>query len=189
MRAASKIGKGAEQYAHHVKGQELPLHEPRGKTGLALAYALSPTGADHCEAAHDPIFEMPGKWLQSVACLGILAPVDSLDLGPRKVRLFIYLQQIFNLYNSVGMCNFVGIPFGPLPFLNLSTVSTRQQDGRRAYGNCLKWAKGPGRWPVCSTPERGCRQTTTHSRNGFSLPLRAGLFRAYVSIKTNLDRR
>jgi len=62
---------------------------------------------------------MPGKWLQSVACLGILAPVDSLDLGPRKVRLFIYLQQIFNLYNSVGMCNFVGIPFGPLPLSKL----------------------------------------------------------------------
>jgi aldehyde:ferredoxin oxidoreductase len=63
MRAAVKIGRGAKQYAQHVKGQELPLHEPRGKTGLGLAYALSPTGADHCEAAHDPIFEKPGKWL------------------------------------------------------------------------------------------------------------------------------
>jgi aldehyde:ferredoxin oxidoreductase len=115
FRAALKIGRGSEQYALHVKGQELPLHEPRGKTGLALAYALSPTGADHSEAPHDPIFEMPGKWLQSVAPIGILEPVESLDLGPKKVRLFFYLQQLFNLYNSVGLCNFVGIPFGPLP--------------------------------------------------------------------------
>jgi aldehyde:ferredoxin oxidoreductase len=31
--AAEKIGKGAEEYALHVKGQPLPMHEPRGKTG------------------------------------------------------------------------------------------------------------------------------------------------------------
>jgi len=109
-----KIGKGSEKYAQHVKGQEIPLHEPRGKTGLGLAYALSPTGADHNEAPHDPIFEMPGKWLSSIAPLGILEPIESLDLGPQKVRLFVYLQQLFNLYNSIGLCNLVGIPFGPL---------------------------------------------------------------------------
>ena len=45
--AAQKIGKGSEKYAMHVKGQELPMHEPRGKNSLALAYSLSPTGADH----------------------------------------------------------------------------------------------------------------------------------------------
>jgi len=113
-RAATQIGNGAEKYAQHVKGQELPMHDPRGKTGLALAYALSPTGADHLEAPHDPIFEMPGKWLRSIAGLGILEPIDALDLGSRKVRLFVYLQQLFNLYNSLGLCYFVGVPFGPL---------------------------------------------------------------------------
>ena len=25
------------------------MHDPRGKTGVALSYALSPTGADHME--------------------------------------------------------------------------------------------------------------------------------------------
>ena len=53
-RAAARIGRGAERFALHVKGQELPMHEPRGKVGLGLAYAISPTGADHVEADHDP---------------------------------------------------------------------------------------------------------------------------------------
>ena len=43
-RAAEQLGQGAERFALHVKGQELPMHDPRGKKGLALAYALSPTG-------------------------------------------------------------------------------------------------------------------------------------------------
>ena len=53
MRAAQKIGKGSERFAIHVKGQEFPMHEPRGKRSLTLAYSVSPTGADHMEAAHD----------------------------------------------------------------------------------------------------------------------------------------
>ena len=157
MRAARKIGKGAEEFAQHVKGQELPLHEPRGKTGLGLAYALSPTGADHCEAAHDPIFEMPGKWLQSVAPLGILEPVESLDLGPKKVRLFMYLQQIFNLYNSLGMCNFVGIPFGPLPLGKLV--------------DCVKAVTGwdTSLWELLKVGERaGAMARFFNDREGFS---------------------
>ena len=56
LRAARKIGRDTEQYAMQVKGQELPNHEPRGKWGVALGYAVSPTGGDHLQAAHDPWF-------------------------------------------------------------------------------------------------------------------------------------
>ena len=40
--AAEKIGKGSQNYAMHVKGQPFPIHEPRGKAGLALAYSIIP---------------------------------------------------------------------------------------------------------------------------------------------------
>ena len=63
-RAAEKIGRGAEKLAMHVKKQELPMHEPRGKRGLVIAYATSPTGADHMEAPHDPTYER--LWRQGV---------------------------------------------------------------------------------------------------------------------------
>jgi len=58
--AAKSIGRGTERYAIQVKGQELPNHEPRGKWGVGLGYAVSPTGADHLQAAHDPWFIHPG---------------------------------------------------------------------------------------------------------------------------------
>lgn len=112
--AAEKIGKGAENYALHVKGQPLPMHEPRGKTGLGLAYALSPTGADHIEAPHDPMFASEAG-LKSILPLGIIEPIPALDLGSKKVRMFTYLQHFYNMFNSIGLCIFTAVPFGPMP--------------------------------------------------------------------------
>jgi len=115
MRAAKKLGSRAERFALHVKGQELPMHEPRGKRSLALAYSLSPTGADHMEEAHDPFYELLNPEGKHVfASLGLLEPVDMLDMGSKKVRAFYYTKQLFDFYNCVGMCMFVGVPIGPL---------------------------------------------------------------------------
>ncbi|HZS32029.1 MAG TPA: aldehyde ferredoxin oxidoreductase family protein [Methylomirabilota bacterium] len=113
-RAAARLGRGAERFALHVKGQELPMHDPRGKKSLSLAYALSPTGADHMEAPHDPLYEGFHPDGHPLGGLGLIEPVKMLDLGPRKVRAFYYTQQIWSLYNSVGMCDFVGTPLNAL---------------------------------------------------------------------------
>jgi aldehyde:ferredoxin oxidoreductase len=113
-RAAERIGRGSEQFAIHVKGQELPMHEPRGKVALSLAYAVSPTGADHMEAIHDPAFEGLGVLDNGLSEVGLLEPLDRMYFGPEKVRAFYYAQAIWSLYNSVGMCDFVGIPIGAL---------------------------------------------------------------------------
>jgi aldehyde:ferredoxin oxidoreductase len=44
---AEKIGGKSKDFAVHVKGLELPMHEPRGQKGMGLAYATSPRGACH----------------------------------------------------------------------------------------------------------------------------------------------
>ncbi len=116
--AAERIGKDAQKYAMHVKGLPLPMHEPRGKTGLGLAYALSPTGADHIEAPHDPMFESEAG-LKNILPLGIIESVPSLELSSHKVRMFAYLQQLYNMFNSIGVCIFTASPFGPLSINNL----------------------------------------------------------------------
>ena len=113
-RAAATLGRGAERFALHVKGQELPMHDPRGKKGLSLAYAISPTGADHMEAPHDPLYEGFHPQGHPMGPLGLIEPVKVLDLGPRKVRAFFLTQQVWSLYNSVGMCDFVGTPLNAL---------------------------------------------------------------------------
>ncbi|NQU75840.1 MAG: aldehyde ferredoxin oxidoreductase family protein, partial [Planctomycetes bacterium] len=48
-RAAEQIGKGAEQYAVHVQGEELPMHDPRLNPGLATAYQIDATPGRHTQ--------------------------------------------------------------------------------------------------------------------------------------------
>jgi aldehyde:ferredoxin oxidoreductase len=45
--AAEKIGRGAEQYAIHVGGQELPAHDPKNAFFYATSYRLDPTPGRH----------------------------------------------------------------------------------------------------------------------------------------------
>ena len=113
-RAAARLGQGAERFALHVKGQELPMHDPRGKKGLSLAYALSPTGADHMEAPHDPAYAGFHPTGHPLGPLGLIEPLDPLALDAAKVRAFFVTQQLWSFYNAVGMCDFVGTPLNSL---------------------------------------------------------------------------
>lgn len=47
MRAANTIGKGAEAYAMHVKGLELPAYEPRGAKSQGFNLVTANVGANH----------------------------------------------------------------------------------------------------------------------------------------------
>jgi aldehyde:ferredoxin oxidoreductase len=105
-RAAKTIGKGAERYALTVKKQALPMHEPRGKNNMALAYATSPTGADHLEAAHDMPFE-DGRWaVPDQHPMGILKGVPARSLDPKKVAWFVQNQHAYSVLNTLSMCFF-----------------------------------------------------------------------------------
>lgn len=103
-RAAEKIGGDAESYSMQVKGQEVPMHEPRLKRGLGLGYCVSPTGADHCHNLHDT-FMTPVNY-EKVRPFGILeeVSVDSLDGG--KVRLYKYWVEMRVAANCLSICQF-----------------------------------------------------------------------------------
>ncbi|MBI5446463.1 MAG: aldehyde ferredoxin oxidoreductase family protein [Deltaproteobacteria bacterium] len=59
-RAATLLGRGAEAYAIHVKGLELPAYEPRGAKSHGFNYATSNIGASHCYGyAGQEIFGVP----------------------------------------------------------------------------------------------------------------------------------
>lgn len=117
-RAAETVGNGTIQYAIQVKGQEPPNHEPRGKWGIALGYAVSNTGADHLQAAHDPGFAKYGQYtsdcnwvdLEDLSPVGIFEPVPAEDLSPAKVRMFVYLQQIWGFHDVIDWCIFTAVP-------------------------------------------------------------------------------
>jgi aldehyde:ferredoxin oxidoreductase len=86
--AIERLGEEVAPCFLHVKGQPVPLHEPRWKTGMGLGYALSPTGADHMHNIHDPFYadeESPA--VNAVRNMGILDAVDPYELSPAKARL------------------------------------------------------------------------------------------------------
>jgi aldehyde:ferredoxin oxidoreductase len=59
-KAARIIGRGAETYAMHVKGLELPAYEPRGAKSQGFNYATSNIGGSHCYGyAGQEIFGVP----------------------------------------------------------------------------------------------------------------------------------
>jgi len=105
--AAQKIGKGAEKFIHQVKGQEIPMHDPRVKTGVGLQYALSDYGADHMKAPHDSFFkDQDSVGIKEMKGLGILEPVSPIDIGEKKVTLFKLLDIYWTVFDILGVCVF-----------------------------------------------------------------------------------
>lgn len=109
-RAAAEIGRGSEEWAMQVHGQELPMHEPKGKWGVGLGYVASVTGADHNTAAQDTLFAGKGRPVDLITTVGVDEPVPPLDLGPRKVRAYAQLANFSALVNCLVLCNFVTAP-------------------------------------------------------------------------------
>jgi aldehyde:ferredoxin oxidoreductase len=105
---AERLGEEAAACFLHVKGQPLPLHEPRWKTGMGLGYALSPTGADHMHNIHDPFYaneESPS--FDAVRNMGILDAVDTFELSPAKARLYVYMMLNKSVNNNLTLCSFM----------------------------------------------------------------------------------
>lgn len=129
-RISDFLGGECKNFAMHVKGQELPMHEPRGKYGVGLGYAVSPIGGDHLQAEHDGAFDpvltgyshhadSPSFFSQQIMPLGILESVESLSIGYKKVRLFTYLQNYWSLFNSLDLCIFA---FGPVRTFKINQI-------------------------------------------------------------------
>ena len=118
-KASEQLGRGAEKFAFHIKGQEMALHDGRGKTGVALGFALSPTGADHLESPHDNAFAAD---ITNLLPLGIYEPVNPLTTDYAKVRYFSLAQKAWGLNNCYGICNFCSVPIHAMTFSKLVDV-------------------------------------------------------------------
>jgi aldehyde:ferredoxin oxidoreductase len=103
-RAAKKLGLKTEKYLVHVKGQEVPMHDPRYRRGQGLGYAVSPTGADHMHNVYDNMYTQSIP--HEIEGLGIVDPVPLEDMGPKKVRLYHYVTTWDSLDNSLCLCMF-----------------------------------------------------------------------------------
>jgi aldehyde:ferredoxin oxidoreductase len=127
MRAAQKIGQGAEKFAMHVKGLEVPMHDPRAKSVLGLGYEVNPHGADHCMNAHDTAFVVANPVLNSFRAMGILEPMPASDLSPKKIDLFRYVHAGKMLCDCGVICQFV--PYSTEMLTDLIKITTGWDTG------------------------------------------------------------
>lgn len=116
-RAAKHFGKGTDELAYTIKGQEIPFHDPRGKTAVGLSFALSPTGADHVECPHEVIFG--GQGIDLIKMLGVYDLPDPKDLNDAKTAYFRDGQMSWAMNNCLGICNFVVAPLFALTYAKL----------------------------------------------------------------------
>jgi aldehyde:ferredoxin oxidoreductase len=112
-RAASIIGKGANEFAMHVKGQEMVPIEPRSQTNLAVGYAVAPIGPRHDICEHDWDFDTRVGWTHTLdlsQTLGILNRVPMEYIGTDKVRNFKALYNIWSATDAYLFCIFATAP-------------------------------------------------------------------------------
>lgn len=88
-RMSQRLGSGSEEFLVAVKGQEVPMHEPRLKFGLGVGYAVAPVGADHMMNIHDTSYTRPGGGLDRVnsALAEPIGPVPFNVLDEDKAKI------------------------------------------------------------------------------------------------------
>jgi len=101
------VAEGIDEFAKEIdadfavtsKGQEIPMHEPRGKKGLGLSYATSPRGGTHNEGFHDTAAE-------DIPELGLKNIDDRFTLRGKAEAVKIF-EDIRSFVNSSVLCIFV----------------------------------------------------------------------------------
>ena len=104
--ASHEIGQGSEDYAMHVKGLEVPYHDPRGFVSMGVNYATASRGACHLEALtywRGVGVEWPG-WQEGDAQGWIEKKRFDSSLGS---QLAIDFQNFMTTYNPLGLCKFI----------------------------------------------------------------------------------
>ena len=112
-RAAEKIGKGSKDYAIHVKGLELPMHNPYRFKEMGLQYAVSNRGACHLRGYSF----LPARGVL-IPDLGFDKKLDGFTVE-EKGKVNKIMQDACRMIDALGICKFVFL-FGRIP---LTTVA------------------------------------------------------------------
>lgn len=117
-RAADTVGGPAVGLAMHVKGAELPVFDPRTSPGIALGYAVSPTGPRYDFVEHDADFDdVSPAWPHArelARPLDLRAPFPMAELTRPKVRAVGILARLWGAFDALEVCLFAAAPTRPL---------------------------------------------------------------------------
>jgi aldehyde:ferredoxin oxidoreductase len=100
-RASEELGKNSVEFAMHIKGLELPAHDPRGYNAGAVGLATSSRGACHL-AGLSHTFE---RVLKSPE-IGIPEPLDRFQVEGKGI-LAVKSQDLMGMMDSLKLCKFI----------------------------------------------------------------------------------
>jgi aldehyde:ferredoxin oxidoreductase len=128
--AAQKIGKGAEQFAMLVGGQEIPMHDPRCTPGYATSYCADATPARHMQGGS--AFLESGFFIPGIP----FEPVEKYQYTG-KSNLHQYMSNLSHVINASGICYFAFMVYGSdmIPqFLEYATGNSYSQELLQTIG-------------------------------------------------------
>jgi aldehyde:ferredoxin oxidoreductase len=100
--ASEALAPLAKEFAVHVKGLEMPFHDPRAFTSMAVNYATAMRGACHLEALSHYVEN--GTYDKSnLGLTGEFVPAGS----EGKAGLARKMQDLMATFNALGLCKFL----------------------------------------------------------------------------------
>jgi aldehyde:ferredoxin oxidoreductase len=121
-RVAAKLDKGAERFAMHVKGLELPAYDPRAAKICGLAFATANRGGDHITAyVEGPAFvDIP------FLCVEDSRIEDWIVENPAEAKVVKDLEDALTVFDCVGTCKFMGMALATEDWVDM-------------IANCIGW--------------------------------------------------
>ena len=118
--AAERIGKGADQCAVHVAGEEVPMHDPRLNPGLATSYKMDATPGRHTQMSAWTVegqFAPPGLYDKEI---------DKYNYSG-KGEAHAVVSNHHHAASSAGMCMFAWCSLKPEALTDTLYYTTGQQ--------------------------------------------------------------
>ena len=154
LRVSKELGGDPEEVAH-VKGLEIPMHDPRSTTGMAISYATGSRGACHLRGDYYAVD------------IGTRVPEFNIVPGDRfksegKAEMAARFQNFKDLFDSLLMCKFSGISATQISDMlssttgwhytpaDLDTAGERSMNIKRAISNKLGVTREHDRMPRIS---------------------------------------
>ncbi len=174
-RAAEVIGGDAPHFAIQVKGQELSMHDPRGKVGVGLGFAISDTGADHLVSFHDTVLQnAESVSFRGAAPLGITVALPARDLSSEKVANYAIGARTGAAPRRCWACATLALRRARSSrWMRCWPRCALRPAGNWASTICSASASAPPTWPAPSTCAKACLARTIPCRIGSSNRWRA----------------
>jgi len=117
IKAAQKLGKGAEEFAMHAKGQPIPGHDPRTYAVVAAEYAISNRGACHLQGFTETWQSVESLYIEALGLDPETSKFFGITFGPKhdtagKGAALAKCMAASNTIDALAVCKFFFLGLG-----------------------------------------------------------------------------